>query len=72
MRIGPHPFGIARTVTLPLLVFLCTFLLWAGVLLLAFRGISDTVEESAERKIPALTSAATLIRECEQIRGLSF
>lgn len=67
-----RPWGIALTASMPLMLFAFSFLLLAGGLLFAFRDFTDVTNLSANKKIPALTATATLVRECEWIRGMSF
>ncbi len=66
------PWGIALTASIPLMLFAFFFLLLAGGLLFAFRDFTAVNNFSANRKIPALSATATLVRECEWIRGMSF
>ncbi len=65
-------FGIALTASIPLILFAFFFLLVTGGLFLAFRDVTDVINLSAGKQLPALTNTAALVRECEWIRGMSF
>lgn len=70
---NPHRLrGIAFAVSIPLLMFACAFLLVSGVQLYAFRQAMSVVDGTVETQLPALNLTATLVRECEWIRGMSF
>lgn len=67
-----RPWGIALSASLPLMLFAFSFVLLAGGLLFAFHDLTRTIDRSANRNLPALTDTATLVRQCEWVRGMSF